>query len=125
MDRRTSRGEVSRVYYELGFREKKVRTSRAHSFNLGCTNMKLDLQSKFPSAHAMAGEQKKCLEAGCDVYATKPIDRTLLIEIAKRHEGHSQLSHNCAISEAERGNRNSPRQGVPTTDSRIDCMLGI
>ena len=31
------------------------------------------------TAHAMADDEQRCLQAGCDGYASKPIDRTLLL----------------------------------------------
>ncbi len=37
------------------------------------------------TAFALAGDKEKALEAGCDDYISKPLNRTQLIEIVKKH----------------------------------------
>jgi signal transduction histidine kinase/CheY-like chemotaxis protein len=44
------------------------------------------------TAHAMRDDCQKCLDAGCNDYTTKPIDRALLLDVVARHVGAKQAS---------------------------------
>jgi PAS domain S-box-containing protein len=44
------------------------------------------------TAHAMASDQNKCIDAGCDAYATKPIDRRKLIELVAAYLGRQKTA---------------------------------
>ena len=38
------------------------------------------------TAHAMRGDKDRCLEAGCNDYATKPIQREIFLDLLSKHE---------------------------------------
>ncbi len=37
------------------------------------------------TAYAMAGDKEKALEAGCNDYITKPLNRKLLMDLIEKH----------------------------------------
>ena len=37
------------------------------------------------TTHALSGDREKAIEAGCNDYITKPVNRTLLYDLIKKH----------------------------------------
>ena len=46
------------------------------------------------TANAMAGDQEKCIQAGCDDYMTKPIDRIRLVNMVEAFTNHHKRQNN-------------------------------
>jgi len=71
------------------------------------------------TAHAMAEDRARCLDAGCDDFVTKPVPRKKLIELVREHTLRAQTP---AVRPGDPPTRNAP---VPASGGAEAAVEGI
>jgi two-component system CheB/CheR fusion protein len=73
------------------------------------------------TAHAMKGDDQRCLEAGCDAYVTKPIDRQKMVEIVARYTQDVSAEELQTQRESQRSRLFPPLAIAPSVATSGSC----
>ena len=65
-------------------------TERIRKGEAGEANARLPIVAM--TAHAMKGDEQKCIDAGCDGYITKPIDRKKIEQVIRENLNKKTVS---------------------------------
>ncbi|MFC1676926.1 ATP-binding protein [Planctomycetota bacterium] len=78
------------------------------------------------TAHAMKGDDKKCLDAGCNDYMAKPIDHQRLFEILKKYlSSPPKKSSRCVIEKIDSVKAQVDTLGQAVCDAEVQSCEGI
>jgi len=75
------------------------------------------------TAHAMANDRTKCLETGCDDFATKPINRTQLIEIVREYATQHRQQTEPPCETIEPDQTQQPESASPTDEKPPHVLI--
>ncbi len=84
-DGRKALQSVSRNQYDLILMDMQMPHMNGYDATRALRRSSVAIPVVALTAHAMKGDEEKCLQAGCDGYLTKPINRKRLISVLRRY----------------------------------------
>lgn len=76
---------VKQDQFDIIFMDIQMPRMNGHETVRNLRKQNIDIPIVALTANAMKGDDQKCIDAGCNDYLSKPIDRVKLLEILKKH----------------------------------------